>query len=77
MNLSKPFALTDLGNALKAAGIADAEKLVNDALPVIFDWLNSSAAAAIPAPYGIIVSTVLAELEAKATAAVQAVEPKA
>lgn len=75
MNLSKPFALTDLATALKAAGIADAEKLVNDALPVIFDWLNSSASAAIPAPYGLIVSTVLAELESKATTAITAVEP--
>lgn len=75
MNLSKPFALNDLANALKAAGIADAEKLVNDALPVIFDWLNSSAAVAIPAPYGLIASTVLSELEAKALEALKSVEP--
>ena len=76
MNLSKPFALSDLGAALKAAGIADAEKIVNDCLPIVFDWLNSSAAAEIPAPYGLIVSTVLAELESKATAALVAIEQK-
>lgn len=74
MNLQKAFDPQALIKALEAKGIADAEQLVNDELPVIFDWLNTSVGMATPAPYGVIVSTVLVELEAKATDAIKGLE---
>lgn len=74
MTLTKAFDPTALVAALKAAGIADAEKLVNDAVPVIFDWLNTSIAMEVPSPFGVIATTVLTELESKATDALNAVE---
>jgi hypothetical protein len=74
VTLTKAFDPTALMTALKAQGIADAEKLVNDSLPVIFDWLNTSIAMDVPSPFGVIASTVLTELESKATDALNAVE---
>lgn len=74
MTLTKAFDPSALVAALKSAGVADAEKLVNDSLPIVFDWLNTSVSMDIPAPYGLIVSTVLSELETKALAALNAVE---
>ena len=74
MTLTKAFDPSALVAALKSAGVADAEKLVNDSLPVVFDWLNTSVSMDIPAPYGLIVSTVLSELETKALAALNAAE---
>ena len=76
MTLTKAFDPSALVAALKSTGVADAEKLVNDALPVVFDWLNSSVSMAVPAPYGMIVSTVLSELESKALAALNVSEGK-
>lgn len=76
MDLQKPFDPQALIKALKAKGIADAEQLVNDELPVLFDWLNTSVGMVTPAPYGVIVKTVLVELEAKATDAIKALEAK-
>lgn len=76
MTLTKAFDPTALIAALKTAGIADAEKLVNDELPIIFDWLNSSVAMVVPAPYGMITSGILADLEAKAQAELVALEAK-
>lgn len=74
MTLTKAFDPSALVAALKSAGVADAEKLVNDSLPIVFDWLNTSVSMDIPAPYGLIVSTVLSELETKALAALNAAE---
>lgn len=74
MQLSKAFDPAPLIAALKANGVADAEKLVNDELPVIFDWLNTSIGMVVPAPYNVIATGVLSDLEAKATAAIQGVE---
>lgn len=76
MQLSKAFDPVALISALKTAGIADAEKLVNDELPIVFDWLNSSVAMVAPAPYGMIANGVLTDLEAKAMAEIQALEAK-
>ena len=76
MQLSKAFDSSALTAALKTAGVADAEKLVNDCLPILFDWLNSSVAVAVPAPYGGIVSIVLSELESKALAELNVLEAK-
>ena len=76
MTLSKAFDPAPLIAALKANGIADAEKLVSDELPVIFDWLNTSIGLGVPAPYNVIATGVLADLEAKATAEIQALEAK-
>lgn len=74
MTLTKAFDPSALVAALKSAGVTDAEKLVNDSLPIVFDWLNTSVSMDIPAPYGLIVSTVLSELETKALAALNAAE---
>lgn len=75
MTLSKPFDGSALLSSLKAAGIADAEKIINDALPVIFDWLNSSVTLeAANIPLLAVATPVLEVLESKATAAVQALE---
>lgn len=68
MTLSKAFDPTALISALKSAGVADAEKLVNDLLPIVFDWLNTSVGMVAPVPYGAIAQGVLVDLEAKATA---------
>lgn len=76
MTLTKAFDPSALVAALKSAGVTDAEKLVNDALPVVFDWLNTSVSMAVPAPYGIIASTVLSELESKALAELNLLEAK-
>lgn len=74
MQLSKAFDPTALITALKTAGIADAEKLVNaDVLPTFFDWLNSSVSMEV-GPYAVIVTGVLTELETKAVAALTAIE---
>jgi hypothetical protein len=74
MTLTKAFDPSALVAALKASGIADAEKLVNDSLPILFDWLNSSVTMAAPAPYNVIAASVLSELESKALAAVNSIE---
>lgn len=76
MTLTKAFDPTALAEALKATGVADAEKLVNDALPIIFDWLNTSVGMSVPQPYGIIASTVLSELENKALVELKLLEGK-
>lgn len=76
MQLSKAFDPSALIKALEAKGLSDGEQVLNDALPVIFDWLNSSVGMVAPAPYGAIATTVLVELEAKATDAVKALEAK-
>lgn len=66
MKLEKAFDPAALISALKAAGIADAEKLVNDELPVFFDWLNSSIAMEV-GPYAPILTPILGILEQRAT----------
>lgn len=69
MQLAKAFDPSPLITALKAKGIKDAEQLVNDELPVIFDWLNSSVAmeaTSIPLLSGIA-PIILNELESVAT----------
>jgi hypothetical protein len=76
MKLSKAFDPAALISALKAAGIADAEKLVNDELPIIFDWLNTSVAMVVPSPYNVIATGVLSDLETKAQAELVALEAK-
>lgn len=76
MQLTKAFDPMALIAALKAKGIQGAEQLVNDELPVIFDWLNSSVSMVVPAPYGMIATGVLTDLEAKAQAEIQALEQK-
>jgi len=76
MNLAKAFDPAALVTALKTVGIADAEKLVGDCLPIIFDWINTSVSMDVPAPYGVIASTVLSELENKALAELNALEAK-
>ena len=77
MTLTKAFDPSALIAALEAKGIGDAEQLVNDELPIIFDWLNSSVALVVPAPYGMIATGVLSDLEAKATVAIQGLEAAA
>jgi hypothetical protein len=76
MQLNKAFDPAALATALKDKGIQDAEKLVNDALPVVFDWLNTSVGMVVPSPYNVIATGVLADLEAKATAALTGLEAK-
>jgi len=76
MQLNKAFDPTALLAALKTAGVADAEKVLNDALPVFFDWLKTSVGMEFPQPYGMIAAGVLTDLEAKGIAAVQALESK-
>lgn len=76
MTLTKAFDPSALVAALKSAGVADSEKLVGDCLPIVFDWLNTSVGMAVPAPYGIIASTVLSELESKALAELNILEAK-
>lgn len=76
MVLSKAFDLSALASSLKAAGVADAEKLVNDALPEIFDWLNSSVKMVLPGTYGAIAAGVLEDLEAKVQVEIAALEGK-
>lgn len=76
MQLTKAFDPQALIAALKAKGIADAEQLVNDELPVVFDWLNTSVGMVAPAPYGTIAQGVLVDLEQKAMAEIQALEAK-
>lgn len=77
MTLAKAFDPSALIAALKAKGIQDAEQLVNDELPVIFDWLNSSVAIeATTIPLLAMAAPFLTEIEAKVTAAVQAEEAK-
>lgn len=76
MQLAKAFDPQALLTALKAQGIPDAEKVVNDALPVLFDWLNTSVGMVAPAPYGTIVKGVLADLEQKATDEIKSLEAK-
>lgn len=72
MTLTKAFDPTALISALEAKGINDAKQLVNDELPMIFDWLNSSVAMVVPAPYNVIAGGILSDLEAKAQAEIQA-----
>ncbi len=75
MTLSKAFDPAALALALKKAGIADAEKLVNDELPILFDWLNSSVAMEVAAiPLLAVAVPVLTILEQKALDAVKKVE---
>lgn len=76
MKLNKAFDPVALISVLKANGIKDAEQLVNDELPVIFDWLNSSVGMVVPAPYAMIATGILTELEAKAQAEIAALESK-
>ncbi len=76
MTLAKAFDPAALVDALKTVGVADAEKVVNDCLPIVFDWLNTSVHMAVPAPYGIIASTVLSELENGALAEINSLEAK-
>lgn len=76
MQLTKAFDPNALISALKTAGIADAEKLVNDELPIVFDWLNSSVSMVAPVPYGMIATGVLTDLEAKALDQIKALEAK-
>lgn len=75
MDLQKPFDAQALISALKAAGITDAEKLVNDELGIVFDWLNSSVALEVKSiPLLAVAIPVINELEAKALAAIKKVE---
>ena len=76
MTLTKAFDPSALIAALKTEGIADAEKLVNDLLPIVFDWLNTSVAMEIPAPYNVVAGGVLSDLETKALAALNVLEAK-
>lgn len=76
MQLQKAFDPAPLIAALEAKGIKDAEQLVNDELPVVFDWLNSSVGMVAPLPYGAIAVSVLGDLEAKALAEIAALEAK-
>jgi len=77
MQLSKAFDPQALVKALESQGVQDAEKLVNDAIPVVFDWINSSVAME-PVPFGLgaLVGSILAEVESKAQAALVAAEAK-
>lgn len=76
MQLQKAFDPSPLIAALKEKGIKDAEQLVNDELPVIFDWLNSSVAIeAAKIPFaGQIAPLVLTELETLAVTKLQEFE---
>ncbi len=67
MELAKAFDGMALIEALKAKGIADAEKiLTSDIIPVIFDWLNSSVPLEWPNnPYSGVALTALRALEQK------------
>lgn len=77
MKLQKPFDLQALINGLKAQGIVDAEKVVNDAVPTFFDWLNSSVQAETSSiPWAGVAIPVLQTLEAKAQTELQALEQK-
>jgi hypothetical protein len=76
MTLTKAFDPSALVTALEAAGIADAKKLVGDCLPIVFDWLNTSVAMEIPAPYNVVAGGVLSDLETKALAALNVLEAK-
>jgi hypothetical protein len=74
MQLQKAFDPQALIKALEEKGIKDAEQLVNDELPILFDWLNSSVGMIAPAPYGAIAQTVLGNLEQKALDEIKAFE---
>jgi hypothetical protein len=76
MQLSKAFDPQALVKALEAKGIADTKQTVNDAIPVIFDWFNSSVAIEVPAAYGALIQGVLAQVESKGQEALKALEDK-
>lgn len=76
MTLTKAFDPTALVTALKSAGIADSEKLVNDELPIIFDWLNTSVGMEFAGSMGLIAAEVLSLLENKALAELNVLESK-
>lgn len=44
ITLTTAWDLKALASALEAIGVPDGEKFVNDGLPVLFDWINSSLA---------------------------------
>ncbi len=70
MTLTKAFDLQALVLALKAKGVADVEKLIEqDVLAVVFDWLNSSVQAEVASmPLLAVALPVLSILEEKALA---------
>ncbi len=79
MNLTKAFDAQALVEALKAKGLADAEKLIEaDVLSVLFDWLNSSVAIEVSAvPLLAVAVPVLSILEEKAVAELKVLIGKA
>lgn len=74
MTLSKAFDPQALISALEAKGLADAKRIVTtDILPVVFDWLNSSAALEfIGNPLFLVAAPYLPVLEQKAIDALSA-----
>ncbi len=74
MTLTKAFDSSALIEALKAKGLADAEKLIEqDVLAVLFDWLNSSVEIEVASiPLLAVALPVLSLLEAKAVSELKA-----
>lgn len=77
MQLSKPFDPLPLIAAMKAAGIPDAEKLVNDQVAIVLDWVNSSVDLETQKiPLLSLAVPALKSLEQKALDALKEVETK-
>ncbi len=78
MTLTKAFDTQALVTALKAKGLADAEKMIEqDVLSVLFDWLNSSVEIEVASvPLLAVAMPVLSILESKAIAELQSLEAK-
>ncbi len=76
MTLAKAFDPAALVESLKTAGIADAEKLVNDALPIVFQWLNTSVSMDVPGALGLGAAEVMSLVESKVLAELNALEAK-